>query len=79
LNQQIIDGPSPARWSVDGQWVIEGHGVDPDIEIDNDAASVLAGKDLQLERAAAEVMKQMATKRHALPARPADKLKPRSP
>jgi len=71
--------PGSALASVDGQWIIEGHGVDPDIEVDNDPASVLAGKDPQLERAVAEVMKQMATKKHALPARPADKIKPRAP
>jgi tricorn protease len=51
--------------------------VDPDIEVENDAASVLAGKDLQLERAVQEVMRQMGTKRHTLPRRPADKVRPR--
>jgi tricorn protease len=80
----LIDGgninvPTSALASVEGQWVIEGHGVDPDIEVDNDPASVLAGKDPQLERAVAEVMQQMAKKRHTLPARPADKVKPRAP
>jgi tricorn protease len=79
----LIDGgnvnvPTSALASVDGQWIIEGHGVDPDIEVENDAASVLAGKDNQLERAVAEVMKQMATTRHTLPARPADKVKVRT-
>jgi tricorn protease len=76
----LIDGgsisvPGSALASADGQWIIEGHGVDPDIEVENDAASVLKGKDNQLERAVQEVMKQMATKKHALPARPADKVK----
>jgi tricorn protease len=80
----LIDGgsisvPGSALASADGQWVIEGHGVDPDIEVENDPASVLAGKDLQLERAVAEVMKAMANKRHVLPARPADKIRPRTP
>jgi tricorn protease len=79
----LIDGgnvnvPTSALASVDGQWIIEGHGVDPDIEVENDAASVLAGKDNQLERAVAEVMNQMATTRHTLPARPADKVKVRT-
>ena len=78
----LIDGgninvPTSALASVDGQWIIEGHGVDPDIEVENDAASVLAGKDPQLERAVQEVMRQMGTKRHTLPARPADKVRPR--
>jgi len=79
LDGGTINVPTSALASVDGQWVIEGHGVDPDIEVDNDPASVLAGKDPQLERAVAEVMKQMATKRHTLPARPADKIRPRTP
>jgi tricorn protease len=80
----LIDGgqinvPTSALASADGQWVIEGHGVDPDIEVENDAASVIAGKDNQLERAVQEVMKQMATVKHALPPRPADKVRPRTP
>jgi tricorn protease len=33
------------------EWTIEGYGVDPDIEIDNDLTSVLRGKDKQLEKA----------------------------
>jgi tricorn protease len=80
----LIDGgqinvPTSALASADGQWVIEGHGVDPDIEVENDAASVIAGKDLQLERAVQEVMKQMATVKHTLAPRPADKVRPRLP
>jgi hypothetical protein len=51
----------------------------PDIEVENDAASVLAGRDPQLERAVAEVMKLMATKRHTLPGRLADKVRARVP
>jgi tricorn protease len=79
----LIDGgsinvPTSALASSEGQWIIEGHGVDPDIEVENDAASVLAGKDPQLERAVQEVMRQMATKRHTLPPRPADKVRPRT-
>ncbi len=78
----LIDGgsisvPGSALASAEGQWIIEGHGVDPDIEVENDAASVLAGKDPQLERAVQEVMRQMAQKRHTLPPRPADKVRPR--
>ena len=80
----LIDGgnvnvPTSGLTSVDGQWVIEGHGVDPDIEVENDAASVLAGRDPQLERAVQAVMDQMATKRHTLPPRPPDKVRGRAP
>jgi tricorn protease len=78
----LIDGgtisvPGSALASTEGQWIIEGHGVDPDIEVENDPASVLAGRDPQLERAVQEVMRQMSQKRHTLPPRPADKVRPR--
>ena len=41
------------------KWTIEGHGVDPDIVVDNDLASRLAGKDLQLERGVQELLQQL--------------------
>ena len=34
-----------------GKWVVENHGVDPDIVIDNAPADVLAGRDPQLDKA----------------------------
>ena len=34
-----------------GDWVVENHGVDPDIEVENVPADMVAGKDAQLERA----------------------------
>ena len=59
----------------DGEWVIEGHGVDPDIEVENDPKSVIAGSDPQLERAVAEVVKTMDAEPMRLPKRPADPVK----
>ncbi|MGA2194607.1 MAG: S41 family peptidase [Bryobacteraceae bacterium] len=61
---QLIDGghvfvPEAGFTNAKGEWIIEGHGVDPDIEVDNDPASVIQGKDPQLERAVAEVMKKL--------------------
>jgi len=60
----LIDGgavfvPGSAFASKDGQWIIEGYGVDPDIEVDNDPKSVIAGRDPQLERGIAEVMAKL--------------------
>ncbi len=60
---------------VDGSWAIEGHGVDPDIVVDNDARSILAGRDPQLERGVEEVLRMMRAEPRALPARPADPVK----
>ena len=58
-----------------GQWVIEGHGVDPDIVVENEPRAVIAGRDPQLERAVAELVKLMDAKPVPLPPRPADPVK----
>ncbi len=73
----LIDGgqvfvPESASGSVSGQYIIEGYGVDPDIEVANDPPSVLARRDPQLERGIAEVMKAIAANPKKLPPRPAD-------
>lgn len=59
----------------DGSWIIEGHGVDPDIEVANDPASVIAGKDPQLDRGIEEVLRLMKEKPTKLPPRPPDPVK----
>lgn len=74
---QAIDGgnifvPQFASASVDGQYVVEGHGVDPDIVVEQDVASLLQGKDPQLDRGIEEVKKAIQAAPVKLPARPAD-------
>lgn len=70
----IVNVPQSALANPKGEYIIEGYGVDPDIEVDNDPKSVLAGRDPQLERAVAEVMKKL-TMPVRLPGRPADPVK----
>ena len=53
-----------------GEWIIENHGVDPDILIDNDPVKEWNGEDQQLERAIEEVMKDLKN-RKPLPPVPA--------
>ena len=53
-----------------GDWIIENHGVDPDILIDNDPIKEWNGEDEQLNRAIEEVMKQLP-QRKPLPKVPA--------
>ncbi len=70
----LIDGgevfvPEFGLVDMQGKWTIEGHGVDPDIEVENDPKSVIAGHDSQLERAVDEIMKKINTATK-LPARP---------
>jgi tricorn protease len=60
----LVDGgsvtvPTFAIYSTNSQWIIEGHGVDPDIEVVDDPGAMARGGDPQLERAVAEVMKQL--------------------
>lgn len=76
----LIDGgsvnvPEFGTNGVDGSWVIEGRGVDPDIEVTNDPKSLLAGRDPQLERAVEEILAAMKREPRKLPARPADPVK----
>jgi tricorn protease len=73
----LLDGgtifvPEFATGSVEGKYVIEGHGVDPDIVVENDPASVISGRDPQLERGIAEVMKALEAHPKKLPPRPPD-------
>jgi len=53
-----------------GKWIIENHGVDPDIIIDNDPIKEYAGEDQQLDKAIEEVMSQLKD-RKPLPPVPA--------
>ncbi|MEY2494651.1 MAG: tricorn protease [Verrucomicrobiota bacterium] len=60
--------PEFAPYSKDGkEWVIEGHGVDPDIVVDNDPAKEFKGEDEQLDRAIQEIQNDLKTKRYDLP------------
>jgi len=60
--------PEFAPYSKNGKdWVIEGHGVDPDIVVDNDPAREFRGEDQQLDRAIQEIQEELKTKRYDLP------------
>lgn len=50
-----------------GDWMIENHGVDPDIEIDNDPIKEWAGEDQQLDKAIEEVMKDLKNRKPLKP------------
>jgi tricorn protease len=64
--------PEFAHFSTDGrQWVVEGHGVDPDIVVDNDPATEFRGTDQQLDRAIEEMLLELKAADQPLPAPPA--------
>jgi tricorn protease len=52
----LVDGgsvtmPDFGIYGTDGKWLVENHGVDPDIEVENTPESGVDGRDLQLEKA----------------------------
>ncbi len=54
-HQNLIDGgtctpPQFGEFTQEGKWIIEGHGVDPDIEIMNMPGNVVKGIDEQLDK-----------------------------
>lgn len=58
----LIDGggitvPNLALYGPDGNWLIEGHGVEPDIEVIEDFEQLARGRDNQLERAITETLR----------------------
>ena len=58
-----------------GRWIIEGHGVDPDIVVEQDPVEVLKGHDPQLERGVEELMKLLPATPTGLPRRSAPPVK----
>jgi tricorn protease len=74
-NWQMMDGgyvtiPEDALYTLDRQWSLENHGVDPDVEVENLPADLLAGHDAQLEAAVDMMLKAIAGKPAGLPAPP---------
>jgi tricorn protease len=75
-----IDGgeifvPQFATANTEGQYVIEGHGVDPDIVVEQDVSEQLAGKDPQLDKAIEELKKAIQAAPVKLPPTPANPVK----
>jgi len=71
----LIDGgnvtaPSFRMYNPDGSWFKEGHGVDPDIFVDEDLGAMARGTDPQLERAIAEIKTLLKTKEYKRPEPP---------
>ena len=61
----LMDGgyllrPEFGHYSSEGKgWVIEGHGVEPDIEVDNDPAKEYSGEDEQLNAAIKQILEDL--------------------
>ncbi|MDP9012855.1 MAG: S41 family peptidase [Pseudomonadota bacterium] len=62
-----------------GHWIIEGHGVDPDVAVEQDPVEVLHGHDPQLERGVEELLKLLPATPNGLPGRPTPPIKTEAP
>ncbi|GLS83603.1 S41 family peptidase [Paraferrimonas haliotis] len=49
-----------SQFAIDGRWIVEGHGVEPDIRVDNLPLATYQGKDAQLAAAIAYLKEQIA-------------------
>jgi tricorn protease len=69
----ILDGgylfrPEFAPYGLDGKdWIIEGHGVDPDIVVENDPSREFRGIDDQLDKAVEVILGELKTKEREVP------------
>lgn len=72
---QLIDGgmvtvPTFRMYDPDGNWFKEGHGVDPDIQVDEDMSQLSKGIDTQLEAAIETIMNKVKKNPYKNPAPP---------
>ena len=75
-NPGFVDGggmssPTFAYYDLDGTWGIEGHGVDPDIEVIDHPTALSRGEDPQLEAAIAQMLDEVKSHPWNMPKRPA--------
>jgi tricorn protease len=75
-NPGLIDGgyvsvPMFAFYEKDGTWGIEGHGVDPDIEVVDDPSLMVDGGDPQLDAAIEHMLAEIKRSPYTQPRRPA--------
>jgi tricorn protease len=81
-NWPLLDGgyvtvPEGTQYGLDSQWVMENHGVEPDIQVDDLPGDVVKGKDAQLDKAIEYLMDKI--KAHPLTLPPAPPLIPAYP
>jgi tricorn protease len=60
-----VTAPRYAIYGLNGEWEVEGHGIPPDVEVEELPKDVAAGHDAQLERAVSIVLQQL--KEHPVP------------
>ncbi len=70
-NSAPFCSPLAAIYGLHGAWEVENHGIAPDIEVENDPASVAAGHDRQLEKAVEVTLEALKKNPVVIPSPPA--------
>jgi tricorn protease len=70
LDGGSVTAPRVAIYGLHGDWEVENAGVAPDVEVENDPASVAAGHDPQLERAVELTLEALKKNPVVMPPRP---------
>ena len=70
LDGGFVTAPRVAIYGLHGQWEVENRGIAPDIEVENDPASVAAGHDPQLEKAVQVTLEALKKNPVTLPEHP---------
>jgi len=67
LDGGFLNKPEFAPYNLEGKWIIEGIGVEPDIYVDNDPAKEYAGIDEQLNKGIEVILEELKTKEVTFP------------
>jgi tricorn protease len=70
VDRGIATAAESGVYGPEGEWLIEGHGVDPDIVVDNLPRATYDGKDAQLEAAVRHLMQRIAEEPVRIPEPP---------
>ncbi len=70
VDRGIATAAETGVYGPEGQWLIEGHGVDPDIVVDNPPVATFAGQDAQLDAAIKYLTDELAKKPTVTPKAP---------
>ena len=74
-DNRLVDGgiasaPELGVFGLDGEWLIENHGAEPDIVVDNGPHATFNGEDAQLARGVAELLRQLQAEPVPMPVHP---------
>src|SRR5438093_2575032 len=71
VDRGIATAAETGVFGPEGRWLIEGHGVDPDVVVDNLPHATFDGRDAQLEAAIAHLQSEIQKNPVAVPTAPA--------